>query len=66
MSPEEFTKAGEALYGRKWRVSLALVLDRDPVTLWRYATGRQPVPKQTADLVARLLREKGLKPPHKK
>lgn len=58
MSPDEFAKAGEALYGRKWRVSLALALDRDPVTLWRYATGRQAVPKQTADLVQRLLHEK--------
>ena len=39
MSAAEFIAAGEALYGRRWKASMARALGLDPATVWRYATG---------------------------
>ena len=44
MSPEEFIRTGEALFGKRWKAPLSRALDIDPVTIWRYATGQWPVP----------------------
>jgi hypothetical protein len=44
LTAEEFVKAGEALFGKRWKAPLSRALDIDPVTIWRYATGQWPVP----------------------
>jgi hypothetical protein len=44
VSPEEFVREGEALFGKRWKAPLSRALGLDPVTIWRYATGQWPVP----------------------
>jgi hypothetical protein len=44
VSPEEFVREGEALFGKRWKAPLSRALDIDPVTIWRYATGQWPIP----------------------
>lgn len=35
----------QRLFGKRWRERGAEVLGVDPVTIWRWATGRVPVPQ---------------------
>ena len=58
MTPSEFEKAGKRLFGQKWKVRMALELDIDPSTIWRYSTGDRPIPKTTSRLLEFLLKEK--------
>jgi hypothetical protein len=44
VTPEEFVREGEALFGKRWKAPLSRALGIDPVTIWRYATGQWPVP----------------------
>jgi hypothetical protein len=44
LTPEEFVREGEALFGKRWKAPLSRALDIDPVTIWRYATGQWPIP----------------------
>ena len=44
MTPEDFIREGEALFGKRWKAPLSRALEIDPVTIWRYATGQWPVP----------------------
>lgn len=42
---KRFVSALKELYGKRWREKGAAALGLHPTTLWRYATGRLPVPK---------------------
>jgi hypothetical protein len=44
LTPEEFVRQGEALFGKRWKAPLSRALEIDPVTIWRYATGQWSVP----------------------
>lgn len=44
MTPADFKRAGERMYGRKhWRRGLSLNLGLDPSTVWRIATREKDV-----------------------
>ena len=45
MTPAEFTRRCEAMYGPGWQSKLARVLVRDIRTIRRWKTGESPVPK---------------------
>jgi hypothetical protein len=45
LTPAEFRKIGESLYGTGWQVKLARYLGRDDRTIRRWKTGESPVPK---------------------
>lgn len=44
VTAEQFVTAGEGLFGKRWKAPMARELKIDVVTVWRYATGRQPIP----------------------
>lgn len=57
MSPDKFNKEGERLFGAKWRRPLADALEITSVTVWRYSTGLQPIPR-TVELAMQSLEKK--------
>ena len=56
MSGKELQKAGEILFGPKWKARLARKLHIGRTTLWRYAQAEN-VPERAADAVQRLIEE---------
>jgi hypothetical protein len=58
MSPAEFQRIGEQMYGRKhWRSEYAIHLSLDPSTVWRYSTREADIPGVVAAAVRGLLAE---------
>ena len=46
MKASDFELAGKSLFGRYgWQTELADKLGIDRTTVWRYATGRRPIPE---------------------
>lgn len=39
MTPDEFKSVGERLWGQKWRKSMARILHKDRITIYRYCVG---------------------------
>lgn len=58
MTAAEFERAGERLYGPRWKAPLARALGRDPSMIWRYATDQAPIPKIVEIGIQGLLRQK--------
>lgn len=44
MSPAEFKRAGETLFGNEWKKEFSRILRKDYVTIWRYANGYTKIP----------------------
>jgi hypothetical protein len=55
MKQEDFRRAGETLYGEKWREPLSKALDISPSTAWRYWRGKLPIPTKVELAVQKLL-----------
>lgn len=53
MSPADFTRIGQVLYGAHWKPPMARALDVAERTIRRWAAGEWPVPE---DVPAKLLR----------
>lgn len=53
MSPSEFERVGKGAFGNRWKAPLARDLHCSAITVWRYATGKTPIPY----LVKRRMRE---------
>lgn len=58
MSAEEFTKAGERLFGPHWKGPLAKRLRLSSATVWRYANGYSNIP-YTVELALKFIEEFG-------
>jgi hypothetical protein len=59
VAPEEFVRAGEKLFGKRWKAPLARALGIDVSQIWRYATGQtSPIPKPVELAVRYLLLQK--------
>ena len=44
MTPERFRQLGEGAFGKRWKAPLSRELRCDVATVWRYATGKSPIP----------------------
>jgi hypothetical protein len=40
----ELSAVGAQLFGKRWRTRMARWLGVDPITVWRWSTGRSPIP----------------------
>jgi hypothetical protein len=52
MTPTEFIRSCESLYGPGWQSKLARVLVRDIRTIRRWKSGESPVPKVVEEWLA--------------
>ena len=59
MTPEQFSAAGEAIYGARWLSPLSRALGVNRRTVERWACGQNPVPERVADDLRDLLRIAG-------
>lgn len=57
MNAKELKKAGEALFGKRWKAPLARALNIHVTTLWRYLQ-RDKVPKPVALAIEAMLSKK--------
>lgn len=58
LTPAEFIKAGEELFGEDWREAMVDELEISIITIWRYATGKFPIPRKVEWAIKGLLAEK--------
>jgi hypothetical protein len=58
MTPEQFVQAGKALYEADWQKGFIRDLEISYPTVWRYATGRYPIPKKIELAIQRLQQKK--------
>lgn len=58
MTSAEFERAGKKLFGKRWGAPLARFLRKDPVTIWRYATGQLEIPWLVEQAILQLLKRK--------
>lgn len=55
MTPAELRRAGEKLYGKRWKAPLASAIRMNVVTIWRYSTGQLVIPFLVESAVRQLL-----------
>ncbi len=55
MTHEELEICGLRLFGEKWQPSLARLLRLNASTVWRWASGKSPIPDHTAMLIGLLV-----------
>lgn len=60
MTPDQFVAICKALYGADWQRSLMRDLEISYPTVWRYSTGRYPIPKKV-ELAIQRLQERQMK-----
>jgi hypothetical protein len=58
MTPEQFIAAGKALYKEDWQRNLMRDLDISYPSVWRYATGRYPIPRKIELAIKQLQQKK--------
>lgn len=65
ISPKQLATMGSRLFGAGWNVRLADLLDLSRATIYRYVTGKEPVPLDRAMLLHLLVErmDKGHAPP---
>ena len=66
MTPEAFERAGQRLFGEKWKSPLSRALGLDYVTIWRYATGQAAIPRVVEIAITGLVAQEPPKPPTKR
>jgi hypothetical protein len=62
MTPEQFSAAGEAIYGARWLLPLSRALGVNTRTVQRWASGQNAVPEPVAADLRDLLRIAGHDP----
>jgi hypothetical protein len=58
LTPAEFIKAGEELFGEDWREAMVDEVEISIITIWRYASGKYPIPRKVELAIKGLLLEK--------
>lgn len=48
MTPAQFTRAGEALFGDRWQTNVSRLLDMSDRAVRYYASGEKPIPDRIA------------------
>jgi hypothetical protein len=54
MTPAELAAAGETVYGKRWRRSLAEALSISARMIWFYERGERPIPEERAAQIRKL------------
>ena len=54
MDSRELETIASAAFGTEWKTPLAVELDMTRESVWRYATGRTPIPEQYKPMIRKI------------